>query len=491
MFDQIRRLMKHSMIYGTGSILQSLAGFVLIPIYTKYFSPEEYGQLEVSNSMIMILVMVLTISLPGAILKVRERDCNNEEEKNSLVLNSILISFPFSVIVLGLMYFNSDLIATWFLGGSQYAELVQIQVGIVGLTIPLQMTLADARAREKSKVYTTISLLRFGIMMVGALILIAWLKYGVSGALWANFLSISIVMVLSMVALWRGFSLRIRRNLLKSLFYFGIANVPATLAFWFLNLSDRYIIEHFRGLSEVGIYSLGYRFGWVVQFMLVIPFQLAWPTVAFSVAERNDARQIYKKVLSYFSLVAVFLALGLTVFSPTIIQLIASPDYWPGVYVVPIVSFAYIFAGWHNIFCIGLHLKNKTKYLPLFVVIPAIINVGANILLVPIFGMIAAAWVTLGSFILVALITYFGTNKFYKLKYEWWRLVKLFFSFAVALCFYLAFIQNENAWGNVLVGFGSLILFIVLIWLSRFFSQEEISGLKNYLSERVKRKRVH
>lgn len=166
------------------------------------------------------------------------------------------------------------------------------------------------------------------------------------------------------------------------------------------------------------------------------------------------------------------MALGLTLFAPQVIEIIAPANYARAAIVVPFVAFAYVLYGIHFIIVPGLHLKEKTKYYPLLIGIPAIMNLILNYFFVPKLGMLGAAMTTLICFVLMIIITYIFSNHFYKVKYEYLRLLKIVFVSILALFF--GFYINGSFWQEILYNVLILLGFIGILYLIRFFRKGEI-----------------
>jgi len=239
-----------------------------------------------------------------------------------------------------------------------------------------------------------------------------------------------------------------------------------------MDLSDRYYLKHFVDLSEVGIYSLGYKIGMVASVLMVTPFQLAWPTISYSLAKKDNAKEIYARVLTYFLFISSFVALGLTLFSPQVIEKISPANYARAAIVVPFVAFAYVLYGVHFIIVPGLHLKGKTKYYPLIIGLPAIINLFLNYFFVPQLGMLGAAMTTLLCFMIMVVITYFISNHYYSVKYEWSRILKITLVLSIALI--SSYYINGEFWQEILYNTLILLSYCGILFLIRFFKKGEI-----------------
>src|SRR5439155_515945 len=155
-------------------------------------------------------------------------------------------------------------------------------------------------------------------------------------------------------------------------------------------------------MSSVGIYSLGYKLGMVLDVVIVTPFQLAWPAFSFAISTHENHRHVYARTLTYLTLVSSVAVLGIVIATPVVLHYATHPDYLDAYAVVPLISLAYAFNGIYYCVSPGIHLRHHTRWLPLIVVAAAAVNVGLCVALIPTFGMMGAAWATTISFAVLA-----------------------------------------------------------------------------------------
>ncbi len=477
MFSQFKRLFKHSAIYAIGSVAQSAVAFLLIPLYTNYLVPASYGRLEIVNTFGSIILMLITFGFSSALMKTYFRDAHNTEERKKLVGTMFIFVIPIAFAILAVLLLIAPQLSRWLLGDAQFASLFQILLSTTFFTIFMNMAFALLRVEERSKKYTVLFLLRFGIVLGLNFYFIMGLKLDAAGILWANLISFALVALSLIPDVIKAASWSFSRFYLRKLWGFGMAIIPASIAVWVMDLSDRYFIEIFRDPTEVGIYALGYKIGMIVDVLIVAPFQLAWPTMYFDVSKRNDAQQIYSKVLTYFVLIGTFVALILGVLAPEGVKLIADPAYWGAAQVVMLVAISYVFYGMHFVLAPGIHITNNTKYYPWLIVVPAIANLVLNYFIVPVYGMLGAAVTTFACYIFVCVLTYLMAQKFYPIKYEWKKMWAIF-GLAALIYSLSLFIGVGNIWLSVLIKCGLLALFLVVLYSLGFLKRSEWSKFK-------------
>jgi O-antigen/teichoic acid export membrane protein len=264
------------------------------------------------------------------------------------------------------------------------------------------------------------------------------------------------------------------RDSAREILSFGLPLMPATLAMISLTIADRYFLRVYSSFDQIGIYGLGYNFGVIVSVLVVTPFMLSWGPTMWSVSEKPFAKQFYARVLTYFTLVALFVALAISILSPEIIRIMSrSSAFWVAWKVVPLISISYVFYGLYFLTNVGIYLKKKTAYIPLIVGSAAVINLALNFLLIPGGGIMGAAIATLISYILLVVFAYVVSQRSYWIVYEWERLIKAAVLFLILLVFGLM-VSSDSIYLTLTIKVALIILFPAALLLMRFFTPDEL-----------------
>jgi O-antigen/teichoic acid export membrane protein len=215
--------------------------------------------------------------------------------------------------------------------------------------------------------------------------------------------------------------------------------------------------------------------------MLVVGmFDYAWRPFFLQHANDKDAKVLFSRVFTVFCVISVSLFLVLTLFIEDLVRVrlgnmyFIHPDYWGGLVIVPVILLAYLFNGAYVNFVIGVYLKKRTSYLAWVFGAGALVNIGANLVLIPIAGMMGAAYSTLLSYAVLAVGMYFASRKFYPLQYEWGKILRLLGVAALPLVvFYSISMEPATAIG-VLQKLGLLIAFGVLLVVGGVLNSDEL-----------------
>ncbi len=154
---------------------------------------------------------------------------------------------------------------------------------------------------------------------------------------------------------------------------------------------------------------------------------------------------------------------------------IIHPDYWGGLSIVPVVLLAYMFLGVYNNLVAGIYIEKKTQRLPAITLSGALVNIGANFLLIPIMGMMGGAVATLLAYAVMALVLYLDVRRFYPVPYEWGRIARLAAAGGVT---YLLFRLVDAGAYHIPWKCFLLLFFCLTLYFIRFFVPEELRSLR-------------
>jgi O-antigen/teichoic acid export membrane protein len=225
-------------------------------------------------------------------------------------------------------------------------------------------------------------------------------------------------------------TLHLPAGLYKEVLKFGLPYIPAGLAGIAMQVVDRPIVKALTNDATLGIYQLNYRLG-IFMMLIVGMFDYAWRPFFLNHAKDPDAKSLFSKVFTYYVLGAMSIFLVISLFIEDIVRMhffgkqFFPPVYWQGVEIVPWILLAYVFTGAYVVFVVGVYLEKKTKYLPFVTGAGALLNIGANFFLIPKIGILGAALSTLLSYIIMAVGMYFASQRFYRVQYEWSKVLKI------------------------------------------------------------------
>jgi len=478
MFDKIKRLLGHTLVYGLGSSGSRFAGFILLPLYTRYLTPEDYGVLALVNLFGQILFTVAAMGQGTAVFRTYFTH-DDAERRNEVITTSlwlvVLISFPISLLMLVV---NKPLTLV-LTGNADYTVWVMLGTLGVAFKVLMRLPFAVLRAREQSGRYAIWSFVQTVASLALAIALVAGVHLGGKGVLLSQLLAELIVCIYLVPATIKGLSLKFSSQDARDLLGYGAYQVPTALLGFLIHMSDRYFLKHFASLHAVGIYSLGARFGEILL-LAIMTFSLAWGPFLFEHRKSKDAPALFARVCTYFAVLMGSLWLVVSLFSREVIAIMARPAFHEAYQVVPWIAGAYFFQGLAYVASIGFVLDRKIKYRPAVLATATVLNLGLNYLLVPRYQMMGAAWAGCLSFFVWFLLQTVVAQRIFPVPYEYGRLARLGI---VGIAVYA--VATTIGWSSIwtaLVGKAALLLCVpVLLYACGFFVPGEMAQFKRTL----------
>jgi O-antigen/teichoic acid export membrane protein len=423
--SDLKRVASSSGLYAVATLLQRGLSFILLPVYTRFLVPADYGVLELLNALSAVLFGLLLLGLPSALTKVLHRDCETDEERKAALPTALALDAVPLLLGGSLLFLFSEKIGLLLIGEAGQGQAVRLTVGAVLLASLVDIVLAGFRAREKALSFVYLNLLQFGIGMLLNVVLVVAFRMGILGVLWGNLIAAGLALPFGLFLARHDLLPRFEKRLARPLLTFGILVVPTAITGWVITMADRYVLRFYGALEDVAVYSVGYKIGMVLQMGVVWPFQLAWPAVAFAISKRAGHQETYARVLTYLSAALAMGVLGLSLVSRVGLTSFAGPSYSRAHEVVPWVALAYAFAGVQFCLAPGVHLSGLTHKLPRYSLIGALLNLGLNFLWVPYYGMMGSTWATTVAYFYLAASTAWLSHKSYPVKWEYGRILRI------------------------------------------------------------------
>lgn len=477
MIEHIKNLARHSSIYTISTFMQRALGFIMLPIYTdpSYLaSKSEYGDLALVYTFAAFMNIVYLYGMDSAILryfflgKFKRKDVYTSGFWG-VVTNATLLS--------ALLFIFSPQLGELVFGGQHYALLIRISAAILFFDSIGNLPYLVLRAEERSVHYTAFRIGRFLLeLMLNIVFVVIWHK-GVIGVLYANLIASVINLAALLPYQARYLKGKWRRDVFKVLLLFGLPILPNGLAYLTVEVSDKYLMRLLLNKDLLGLYSANYKFGSLLL-LVVIAFRNAWQPFFLKVAKEADAKQIYARVLTYFTLVSTVVIILGSFIVDYLVRLplpggktVMGSMYWSGTKIIPIILTSYLFYGIYVNLTVGIYIRKKTQYMIIFTGLAALVNIGSNFYLMPHFGIMGAAFATLLAYLVMAVSIFIANQKIYYIPYEYGRV--LFILMYLALVLGLYYILQPGILIRIVIIFLSPLLF----WLLRFFRKEEWTAL--------------
>jgi O-antigen/teichoic acid export membrane protein len=465
MRDRLKQLGKDSLVYGVGGIIARGIGFFLLPVYTRLFTPGEYGTIEMLTVLNSFLASLLTMGMDSAQSFYFFDQKKLGQKAQAGVVTAIfqwratcgvgiVLLATFISPVLNRFFFNSRLSWEYFaiaFGGALFAQLMSQSAEVY-------------RLLYRPWSYISITLLDTLSSAAIAIVLIVFLRLGMLG-FFIGVLSGSIIA--AFLGWWRikgyiDFSewyIGWWPRLLK----FGGPLVPAALAMYVLTTADRWFINHYHGEDILGLYAVGAKFAMLIA-VGVNTFRQGWWPVAMDSMHSEDGPALFRTIARLYMGFGSACVVILTALSPYLVSWFTTPAYFAAYPIVGILSWYSIFYGFNLIAVAGIWKRERTIWAPFLMGIAALLNIVMDFLLVPKYGAMGAAMATSIAFLVWNMMTIAVSESLWKVEYSFLALT-LQVSIGGLIC-YIVLTMHSQKEIFVHIALLAMVAIVALILLS-------------------------
>ncbi|MQY78700.1 MAG: oligosaccharide flippase family protein [Bacteroidetes bacterium] len=477
MLDNIRSTVKNALIYGLGNISAKLVGFVLIPLYTRNFSTAEYGILGMVEITTQIFIVLFGISLYSAFFR-WYWDKNYIRNQKSIFF-TILVSIGIvSIMMIAGLWFVSEDLANFLLEDVKYAYLIRLMLITAGLEALAVIPATLMRLQEKSLLYSVANLIKLSFSLTLTVYFIAFLGKKVEGIYEAQIIGNIVYLLFLSQFIIKNITFRFDLSILKKMLVFSLPLVASALSGLILNITDRYTLRFLTNMSEVGIYTLGFKVANIIKVFVVNSVMLAVSPLIFKMMDEPNNRRFYSKILTYTTYIVLPVVLAVSIFGKEAIKVLSQKtDYWNAYKIIPIISFAILFGMMKDIAMTGLHLMKKTKTIAAVVFTMMSFNVLLCVVLV-------YFWQSYGASIaiLITQILYFITilrfaQKQYHIPFEIRKIIKMIITI-VALCLIAKLFNSFPLYLRLITKTVLIMSFPFILYFWNFYEEIELERIK-------------
>ncbi len=487
MLQKIRELSKNLAIYGLGDVSIQVVNFALLRVYVQYLSQEDYGILALLGTVEAITKLFFRWGVDGSFMRFWY-DCPDDRARQRLA--STL--FFFLLATNGLLLVSSVAISPWlstWLGAPGYTlalQLVLLNTFAIGFTfIPFHVLRMQQRARE----FSLLAFARSAATLVLRLVLVVGLGYGVMGVVVADL----VVTAVLLVVMVRWFAPLIRpvfsAAVLRESLAFGLPRVPHGFAQQVIAVGDKIILTFFVPLPQIGLYAMGVSVG-LIQKVFLAAFEYAWAPFYYATVREPGAERVFSTVTTYGVALLALMTAGLSAIAADLLHVVTHGQYTAAAGVVAWTSLGVFFQGVYLMTSIGLNITRRTEYYPVATAISAAVNIGLNVLLIPRYGIMGAAYANGVAYAAQAALAYQFSQRFYPVRYETGRLARVVGAAIAAYIAGRALPAMDPLLGVLVRGTTVVGVMAAGLWLGGFFRPEELRVLEKIRWSRAPRGNV-
>ncbi len=426
MLGYLRRLVTTGAAYQFGDIVAKGLALITLPLYTHHLSPQAYGAAET----LLTAVILASILVRGGVGEafVRFYFDDDDEARRARIARTATAFVAWTttlaaVVALALAGPLSKLLLS-------FHDPLLLDCAVLGLWAftNLEMAYAQLRVDERARTYIYASGANVFLTVALTIALVVFADQGARGLLLGNFGASAIVVLGLWWTLRHRVSLRVRFSDLRAMLAFGLPTVPADASVYALQVADRFYL--FRSYSHVaaGTYAVAIKLATVV-FVAVRGFQYAWPPLAYSIEDDDEASRLYSLVTTYYALATGAVVCAVALLGRWLVRLLAAPSFFDAHRALPWLALGWSLYGLYLVFvAISGRARVTSRNLPAAVVGLAV-NIALLLLLVPASGAglgIAGAGLALcGAYLAMLAVIYALTRSLFRVGFEWRRLAQL------------------------------------------------------------------
>lgn len=416
--DSGKKIISHGKIYLAGNILQRCVSFVMLPIYTRCLTPADYGTIELLSMILDVVGIILGLRIGQAIFRFYTA-YETKKDRSEIITTAIYMVLFLNLIGVSLLYLLSDyLTMAVFNDVAQKSNLILFSITLLMQGF-IEIPMTYIRAKQRPWLFVSFSVFKLFLSLSLNILYVVWLNLHVSGVIYSAITSSLIMAMILSIFIVRDCGIRFSIQKAKKLVSFSFPLMLTSLITFFITFGDRFFLKKYIGLDEVGVYSLAYKFGFMLVFLIGSPFSATWDSEKFRIAKKENARDMFRDIFIYYSTLVTFVCIGVSLFVKDLLHIMAAPPFWGAAQIVPVVLAAYMVNIWGYYSNLGIFLKYKTIETTYGNLLAAIVITICYYSLIPKYGAMGAAWSTVIAFVTRGLWTYFRAKRLYNMGLKW------------------------------------------------------------------------
>ena len=467
-----KTLVKNTIIITIGKICTQLITFFLLPVYTALLSTEEYGTVDLLNTLISLCLPIVTFQIEQALFRNLIDNRDNESKIKNAISTTLII-----VMLQSILYLLVFVIVAPFIHNQYKYYLATNVIASIFSSIMLQI----ARGLGDNKKYASGSFITALTTVVLNIIFIVVFKWGAYGMLTASLIGniVCSIYILISKKIYRYIDIKsFSKKLLKKLWKYSLPLIPNAISWWIFNSSDRIIVSSFLGIGENGILSAAYKFSSVYITIYNI-FNMTWTESASLHINDKDNNQFFSKIIDTALRLFTAICFGIIAFMPFIFPIMINQKFSSAYNQIPILMLSSLFNVIIGLLSVIYIAKKNTKAVARTSIFSAIINLVVNLSLIKFIGLYAASISTLAAYLLMSIYRFYDVRKYIKIELD----KKFILSALIMLLVLFVSYYINNLYLNII----TIVVTILYAWL---INKNSINSIINIIKIKILKKGV-
>jgi O-antigen/teichoic acid export membrane protein len=467
-----RRVGRDTVLYGIGTIVARLASVALLPVYTRYLTPADYGLLQLLELAAEVTSILFVAGSRAGMMRFFYRT-QDEKERNTVVSTTFFLETFLAIIATLALVAAAHPVWRLMLAGEGSAALVRL-AALNFLLATLQNTpFTYLQTAQRAAAYTVTLIVKLVLQIAFNLYFLVYLDMGVIGMLWAAIVANAIVALGTVTWMLSQTGVRVSWPIVRDLRRFGVPYQLTSAGGFILTFGDRFFLQRYQGAAQVGLYALAYQFGFLLHQLAVGPFLRAWLPERHkgksqpSGVDDSETRQGFL----IFNLMLLSMATAIALGSRLAIRLLTEESYHSAAAIVPLVIVAYVLQAWVEAVKFGIDVAERTIYYTYASAAATVVAVAGYAFLIPRFGAMGAAVATIVAFSVRFALTLKWAHRLTPVDYGWGRIRQMVLIAAVSVGVSVA-VAPASIWLEALLEAGLGVAYAVAVWRLVLHSDE-------------------
>jgi O-antigen/teichoic acid export membrane protein len=480
-------VLRHAGIYGLGNVGIRVAGLLLVPLYTYNLTPAQYGVIEYLDLTAMAIGMLFSLGLANAIYRFFYLS-EDPAERRRVVATALTPVLIVSFAIAAVLYLAAPRLAADVFHDTRFVHYLHILFVGFGFNMVAEFGMTYLAVLQRSAVYSAITVAKFVVSVLLNVLFLVGFRWGVEGILISNLITNSILGLLLLIHVVRVNGIGFDAPLFRRMVAYGYPLVLVQVSLFGINFADRFFLQAYTDFEHVGIYALAYKFGIMLNTLVVASFFQVWNAKSFEVAADPEAGAFYTRVFNYFGVGLIAAGLGMSLVIRDVIAIVAPPAYALAASLVPLIVLAYVLNGIGTYFELGLKLANRTPTLGAIFAGTCVLCLGLYWLFIPRFGMFGAVLATAIAFAAKAVVVYRESQRAHPVRYEFNRLIR-----AAGLALLIGgarwLLPPLPRFASLVVGLALFAAYLGGLWSFGWFREEEREAVSSWMKRVLARLR--
>jgi len=406
----------------------------------------------------------------------------SEDERKNIISSALVLSLLLNIIGSVVVISLSGPLAMAIFSDISYKNYISLFAITLFLGPLKEIPMIYIRAQQKPWLFLISSMAKLVLQLSLNVYLVVFLEMKVEGVIYS-----AVIQGIIMGILLTGYTiprtgLKATKAVCKSLFSFSLPLKLAALGSFYMTFGDRYILNIYTDLTNVGIYSLGYKFGFVLLLLTWDPFENMWDYEKYNIHKKPDAKHIYQTVFIYISTILILVGLCISIFTRDLLRIMADPSFIEAYKIVPIIIIAYIIQAWTKYCDMGILLEQKTMQIAYGEMLGVAVITLAYFTLIPTYGIYGAAWSTVAGFGTRFYWINLKSSRLYNMELPWAKVSLV--GLVASLIYFLSMLSPDGIIPSIFFRCILIIVFIAILFMMPILSRNE----KNEIWDKIRKR---